>query len=448
MIFSSLEFIFIFLPIFLMVYYLLPQKFRNLWIFIGSLIFYSYGSLDTPQYIIYFLITILLDFSLGQLIYDLPRFRKGFLMIALSFNLLPLAFFKITIDRIIFPIGISFFTFQNLSYVLDVYFKTCNPERSLINYGAYISMFPQLIAGPIVTYTQISKQLQDRTHSLSLFIDGTEYFILGLGAKVLIANRIGSLWNDILMIGFESISTPLAWMGIIAYSLQLYFDFWGYSLMAKGMGKMLGFEFPKNFNHPYVSVTFSEFFRRWHMTLGSWFREYLYIPLGGNRNGNWNTAKNLIFVWLFTSLWHGINWNFLIWGMTICLFVLMEKFIYGNFLNKHRILGHIYVLSIIPLLWLIFSVTDLSALGIYFTRLFPWIPQPERIIFAKDYLKYMKQYDTFFFFGILLCFPAWEKLWKKMSLSLLKGILLLIIFGLSIYCIYRGMNDPFLYFRF
>ncbi|MGN0334585.1 MAG: MBOAT family O-acyltransferase [Lachnospiraceae bacterium] len=448
MVFSSLEFIFIFLPIFLLVYRCLPNQYRNFWIAIGSFIFYSYGSIETPEYIFYFFLSILMNYALGQLISDNYRRRTPLLVLGIIFNIVPLAFFKAAIEGVVFPIGISFFTFQNLSYILDVYMRKSRPERSFTNYAAYISMFPQLIAGPIVTYNYVSEQLHHRIHTRKKVIQGIETFVLGLGAKVLIANRIGSLWNDIAVIGFESISTPLAWMGVIAYSLQIYFDFWGYSLMAIGMGKLLGFEFPKNFDHPYASVTFSEFFRRWHQTLGSWFREYVYIPLGGNRRGNFRTALNLILVWLLTSLWHGIHWNFLLWGMSICILILLEKFVIGKFLNKHRLIGHLYVIALIPMMWLIFSVTDFQAFCTYLTRLFPFIRQPDRIIYAKDYVKYFADYRWFFLAGILLCFPYFEKLWKKALNGWIKSVLLLGVFGLSVYCIYMGMNDPFLYFRF
>ena len=296
MVFSSLEFIFKFLPIFLLIYYIVPFSKKNLVIFVGSLVFYGWGALDYPEYLIYFLLTILMNFVLGRAIEQFESGRKGLVTFAVFYNILPLFLFKVTINNIVLPVGISFFTFQNLSYVFDVYYKKVKAESSLVNYGAYISMFPQLIAGPIITYNEINKQLAERTISWEKAKRGIKYFLLGLGAKVLIANRIGTLWNDITKIGFESITTPLAWMGIIGYCLQLYYDFWGYSLMAMGMGSMLGFEYPVNFQAPYRSTSMSQFYRRWHVTLGNWFKEYIYIPLGGNRVSKPRMVLNLSFM--------------------------------------------------------------------------------------------------------------------------------------------------------
>ncbi len=448
MIFSSLEFIFLFLPVFLLVYKFLPDRFRNLWIIFGSLVFYTCGSYKNPEYILYFLTTILCNYALGQLIFDNPKWRTPLTVLGVLCSLLPLAFFKLAAGRVAFPLGISFFTFQNLSYLLDVYHHRCQPERSFLHYAAYISMFPQLLSGPIVSFRSIRTQLHLRLLSRQKVLQGLELFVLGLGSKVLIANRLGGLWRGVSMIGYESISTPLAWMGILAYSLQLYFDFSGYSMMAAGLGKMLGFEFPRNFMHPYASVSFSDFFRRWHMTLGSWFRDYVYIPLGGNRRGTFLTIRNLLTVWLLTSLWHGIRWNYLCWGMSVGILIVLERFCYGKLLKKHRTLGHLYILSLTPMMWLVFALPDLSDFTVYLTRLFPVLPQPERMVFAGDWIAYLSDYAPFLLAGILLCFPAAESLWKKFPYIRIKALMLIVIFCLCIYSIYMGMNDPFLYFQF
>ncbi|MDE6102700.1 MAG: MBOAT family protein, partial [Ruminococcus sp.] len=320
MVFSSLEFLFIFLPAFMLLYGCTPPAYRNAVIFAGSVICYGMG-VKSPGYIVLFLLTLLLNFIIGQFIKDFPKYKKIWLITGIVFNFWWLLFFKYTgfafeninalfrselpVKDIVLPIGISFYTFQNVSYIIDVYRGTTTAENNIVNYGAYISMFPQLIAGPIVTYQTVAAQLKKRKHTILKVEDGLKTFTIGLGYKVLIANQLSGLWNDISMIGYESISTPLAWLGVFAYSFQLYFDFWGYSLMAIGLGKLMGFELPVNFDYPYLSLTMTEFWRRWHITLGTWFREYIYIPLDGNRKGKTRQIINTLAVWLFTGLWHG-----------------------------------------------------------------------------------------------------------------------------------------------
>ncbi len=448
MVFSSLEFIFIFLPIFLLIYYIVPFQWKNLILFVGSAIFYAWGSLEYPEYWLFFLFAIIMNYLVGQAIHAFPQIKKGLVIFAVAYNILPLALFKITINNIVLPVGISFFTFQNLSYVFDVYYGKEKPERSFINYAAYISMFPQLIAGPIVTYNEVKKQLIHRKFTVRKIQLGLKYFLFGLGFKVLIANRIGGLWSDISGIGYESITTPLAWMGIIAYSLQLFYDFWGYSLMAIGMGLMLGFRFPKNFDAPYRSVSMSEFYRRWHMTLGNWFKEYVYIPLGGNRVSLLRNVFNLFVVWLLTSLWHGVEWNFLVWGLSIFCLVMIEKFGLGKWLEKHRIAGHIYVLAFVPFMWLTFVMTDFASYKIYLMKLLPFFGSAGEAIWATDYLKYLGIYWPFFLAGFLFLTEKSEKIAKKFGKHIGMRIFLLVVFALSVYCMYKGMNDPFLYFRF
>ena len=318
----------------------------------------------------------------------------------------------------------------------------------MLNYAVYISMFPQLIAGPIVTYDEISDRLYKRKITAQTVLHGVGVFIFGLGLKVLLANPLGKLWSQAQSIGFESLSTPLAWMSVIAFSLQLYFDFFGYSLMAEGLGEMLGFTLPKNFKHPYVSVTMTEFWRRWHITLGSWFRDYVYIPLGGNRKGSLRTTVNLLIVWLLTGLWHGAGYNYLLWGSVLFLIILSEKLWIGRWLNKHRLFGRIYMLLLIPLTWSIFAVNDITQLGVLFTRLLPFFGKGVWSVFRYDYLKYLGQYYLFFIAGIFLSATLPYKLLRKVKSKVLLSALLLIILGGSLYCMYRGLDDPFLYFRF
>ncbi|MGN0305087.1 MAG: MBOAT family O-acyltransferase, partial [Lachnospiraceae bacterium] len=296
---------------------------------------------------------------------------------------------QLKLTNLVLPIGISFYTFQISAYLIDVYRKKVKAETSLLNLGTYLCMFPQLIAGPIVTYSQVQKQLTRRKVSFSNVEEGMREFTLGLASKVLLANRVGGLWNQIVTIGFESISTPLAWLGVVAYSFQIYFDFYGYSLMAKGLGRIMGFSFPDNFRQPYLSKTMTEFWRRWHITLGSWFREYVYIPLGGNRK---HTYWNLLIVWLLTGLWHGASWNFLLWGM-ICFFLIaLEKAGMEKVMERFPLLGHGYMLLVIPLFWLVFAVTDLGQMGLYFTRLFPFLGDKSQAVFAGDFMKYIQIY--------------------------------------------------------
>ena len=309
-------------------------------------------------------------------------------------------------------------------------------------------MFEQLIAGPIVTYGQVQCDLHKRNIWLQDILKGIGIFVFGLGLKVLLANPLGKLWSQTLAIGFESVSTPLAWMGVVAYSFQLYFDFFGYSLMAIGMGKMLGFELPINFNHPYTSLTMTEFWRRWHITLGSWFREYVYIPLGGSRRSVPRIILNLLIVWLLTGIWHGAGYNFMLWGFMLFCILVIEKFFIGKYLNAHPFIGHIYMILLIPLSWAVFAVTDFSQLGVLFTRLFPFFGQGVWSVFRYDYLKYLGQYYPFLIIAVLFSTKLPYKLLKKIKSKIVIAVLLSAILAGSIYCMYRGLDDPFLYFRF
>ena len=464
MVFSSLEFIFIFLPIFFGCYFLTPDRYKNITLLIGSLSFYIVGTIKNPGHFILLLLSILADFSTGLAIERFPKRKKLFLAFGIVYHLLCLSAFKYSgfvfgeISRLVpdfeldsqlaLPIGISFYTFQGISYIIDVYKGTVKAEKSLLDFAVYISMFEQLIAGPIVTYSQIQKKLHKRRIKKSAVLKGIGIFIFGLGLKVLLANPIGKLWTQTCSIGFESISTPLAWMAIIAYSLQIYFDFFGYSLMAIGLGKMLGFHLPRNFNHPYISLTMTEFWRRWHMTLGSWFREYVYIPLGGNRNGALATTRNLLVVWLLTGIWHGAGYNFILWGFVLFFIILIEKLFLGKFLNKHPIAGHIYMILLIPLTWAIFAVDDINQLGIFFSRLFPFFGQGAFTEFRFDFLKYLKQYYPFFIAGILLSTRLPYRLLSRIKKPYIKLLIVAVILTASVYCMYRGFDDPFLYFRF
>ena len=464
MVFSSLQFVLIFMPIFFTVYYLTPGKYRNAVLLAGSLAFYLVGTINTPVHFILFVASIVADFLAGICMEKRQKYKKAILSCTIVFHLVCLCIFKYanfvlgelgkiydgfpSFNEIILPIGISFYTFQGISYIADVYRGKITADRNLLNFAVYISMFPQLIAGPIVTYDEISDRLYRRKITAKTVLRGVGVFIFGLGLKVLLANPLGKLWSQAQAIGFESLSTPLAWMSVIAFSLQLYFDFFGYSLMAVGLGEMLGFTLPENFKHPYVSVTMTEFWRRWHITLGRWFRDYVYIPLGGNRKGALRTTFNLMIVWLLTGLWHGAGYNFLLWGLILFLIILSEKLWTGKLLNKHKLFGHVYMVFLIPLTWTVFAVNDITQLGFLFTRLFPFFGKGAWSVFRYDYLKYLGQYYLFFIAGIFLSTTLPYKLLKKVKSKVLLTAFLLIILGGSLYCMYRGFDDPFLYFRF
>ena len=288
----------------------------------------------------------------------------------------------------------------------------------------------------------------ERTCNWEQFEDGLKYFVLGLGMKVLLADRLAILWNDLQMIGFQSISTPLAWLGAVGYSLQLYFDFWGYSLMAAGLLVMLGYEFIENFNHPYASRTISEFYRRWHVTLGSWFRDYVYFPMGGSRCSGKKLIMNLAVVWLLTGLWHGNGGNFLIWGAVLGLFIILEKRFYGKFLQKIPVLGNLYVLILIPLTWVVFAISNLKQLSIYFGRLFPFIGGPGLAVNSQDIFKYGQNYAPFLIAGMLLCIPAIMNFYEKHKKNPIIILLLAVIFWFSVYFIASSAGNPFMYLNF
>ena len=343
------------------------------------------------------------------------------------------------------PVGISFYTFQAVSYLADVYRGAVTFEKKPWHVGLYLTMFPQLISGPITRFGQIREKFSERVCTRKAFLRGMETFLIGLGFKVLLANRLGGLWKNIGGIGYESVSVPLAWMGIVAYSLQIYFDFYGYSLMAVGLGKMIGFSLPVNFRHPYLSCTMTEFWRRWHITLGSWFRDYVYIPLGGNSKGRSRMYLNMLIVWSLTGLWHGADWNFLIWGLFLFAVISVEKLGIGRYLNEKRWLGHLYMFLLIPLSWLIFAVNDLGQLGIYLGRL-AGIGGVN--VFAGDFVKYLQQYGVFLVIGLLFAAGLPEKIFFAIRRQGVRWVILLAVLAGSLYGIYMGMNDPFLYFQF
>lgn len=458
MIFSSILFIFRFLPIALILYYITPQKYKNLILTLLSLVFYSWGE---GKYFLIMIASIIIDYTAGRLIYRYKSEIKKktiVLCISLVFNLGLLFFFKyfnFFIDninnifnfaikgvKITLPLGISFYTFQTMSYSIDVYRGKVVPEKNIINFAAFVTLFPQLIAGPIVKYTDINKEISRRVITKDNVEVGIEKFILGLGRKVLIANNIGMLWTEVEGIGFENISTPLAWLGIISFGLQIYFDFSGYSLMAIGLGKMLGFNFPENFNYPYISRSISEFWRRWHITLGSWFKEYVYIPLGGNRKGKVRVTFNLFIVWALTGLWHGASYNFLLWGLFFFLLISIEKLGLINFLNKHRVFSHIYTIFLLLIGWTLFAITDFNGICEYLSKLFFYSN-------GEEWIYYLRNYGVSLIIAIIFSLPLVSMFYKKIeNFKWIKTIILMGIFIISVAYLVDATYNPFLYFRF
>ncbi len=450
MVFSSFDFLIKFLPAFLACYYIcfkFAPKLRNACIFVFSIVFYAYGAFEsgTPWYLALIMASVVFNYLIGR------NINKIKLIIGIIVDMGILFVFKYsdfmlgTNLGLMLPIGISFYTFQIVSYLIDSYKDPSLRENSLIVLGAYIMMFPQLIAGPIVRYSEVRDALKERHETLEQFIDGLKVFILGLGSKVVIANQVGVVWQDVHQFGYDGITTQLAWLGIIAYSLQIYFDFYGYSLMAIGLGRMIGFEFPKNFDAPYTSLSMTEFWRRWHMTLGTWFREYVYIPLGGNRKGPARTYINMFIVWMLTGIWHGAAVNFVLWGFLLFAVMAVEKAGLLKFLERYKVFGRIYMLLLIPLQWTVFAVEGLENIRDFLLCL---LGRTSEYAWPEDWLQYMNSTVWIMLLALILSTNLPQKLYSRYKNNAKMYLVLVIILGASVYCLYKGMNDPFLYFRF
>ena len=465
MVFSSILFLFLYLPVVLAVYYLVPTRFRNLWLFIVNLVFYGWGE---PVYILLMLITICLNYVSGLLI---DRYRsdqrraRAVLVVNTSLCLLLLFFFKyfdliaetlsllpgVTVPTLglSLPIGISFYTFQSMSYPIDVYRGDGRVQRNFIKFGTFVALFPQLIAGPIVRYKDIADQLDDRRESLDQFASGVQRFIVGLGKKVLIANNIGLLWDAYANAPASELTFVGAWLAAIAFSLQIYFDFSGYSDMAIGLGRMLGFEFLENFNYPYISASVTEFWRRWHISLGNWFRDYLYVPLGGNRRGLNRQILNILIVWACTGIWHGASWTFLFWGLYYAFFLLLEKTFLLRVLQKlPRFVGHVYTLLAAVSGWVIFQQTSVSQTVVFFRAMYGFGSAG----FVSDVdLYYLSGFAILLIIGIIASLPTGRSLFLRLP-ERLRGIaspiLILLVLVVSTAYLVDSTYNPFLYFRF
>lgn len=387
MVFSSFVFLLVFLPLVLLLYYICPRRVRNVLLLVASLIFYAWGE---PVYVLIMLFSTVFDYTNGRLIeyfrkQNRPGRAKAALIVDVCGNLAILGFFKyadfvigninnitgagISLLHIALPIGISFYTFQTMSYTIDVYRGQVEAQHNILDFATYVTLFPQLIAGPIVQYKTIAKELTVRKAGLTDFSEGAFRFSVGLAKKVLLANRIGAVWDTIS--GLNEMSVATAWLGAIAYSFQIYFDFSGYSDMAIGLGRMFGFHFLENFHFPYMSKTITEFWRRWHISLSSWFKEYVYIPLGGNRKGMARQIVNIMIVWMLTGLWHGANWNFVLWGVYYGILLMVEKLFLLKWLEQIPAwIGHLYSMFLVVIGWTIFAQTDMTQLGKYLKAMF------------------------------------------------------------------------------
>lgn len=455
MIFSSIEFLLYFLPIFLLLYALTPASLKNATLLAGSLVFYAQGDM---RHLALLAGSAAVNFFLCRFLLREPERGKAqtanriVLTAAVAGNLAVLVLFKYGWQKAGLPLGISFYTFQILAYWFDVYRGEVKKETSLLRFAVFIMMFPQLISGPILLYGEVREQLRKRRFDLTGLQEGLKVFTMGLASKVLLADRIGLLWQEVQVAGFESISTPLAWMGAVAYSLNIYFDFYGYSLMAIGLGKMLGFTLPENFKEPYMAGSVRHFYRRWHMTLGRFFCRYVYIPLGGSRKGELRTVCSLLAVWTLTALWHGSTANFLIWGLFLFVLIVIERQIQALGISKvfrHgplRAAPHLYLWTVIPLTWMCFAISDVSQLHLYLGRMFG-VTAGVRVN-PMDWKRTLETYWYLFALGFAACTQTVRKLfyrWKDRAAGMvfLAALLWLCVWRLQV----EGQN-PFLYFDF
>ena len=465
MVFSSLLFLFLYLPVVLAVYYLIPAKWRNVWLFVVNLVFYGWGE---PVYILLMLFSITLNYAAGLLVEryrdDRPRARRV-LTVSIVVNLALLGFFKyfdlfartlsllpgVSLPELglTLPIGISFYTFQTMSYPIDLYRGDAKVQRNYVRFGTFVALFPQLIAGPIVRYKDIADQLGFRAGGIEQFSSGVRRFVVGLGKKVLLANNIGMLWDVYAGKSAAELTVAGAWLGIIAFSMQIYFDFSGYSDMAIGLGRMLGFEFLENFDYPYISRSVTEFWRRWHISLGTWFRDYVYIPLGGNRRGLARQFFNIFIVWALTGFWHGANWNFLCWGIYYAIFLMLEKaFLLGKLKTLPAFIGHTYAVLVAVCGWVMFDLDSISHIGGYYKAMFGLAAGG---MGSAGDLYYLRNYAFVLLAGALACTPLGKTLYARLpqkAQDIAAPVLILVVLALSTAYLVDSTYNPFLYFRF
>ena len=462
MVFSSITFLYYFLPILILVYYVVPSKLRNLTILIFSLAFYFYGE---PKYVLLLVASFTLNYLFAKMIYK--NKSKTYLMIGVIINILILVYFKYTnflifnVNQIfklsinfldiVMPIGISFFTFQEVSYLIDVYKERVTPSSSLLNYATYVCLFPQLVAGPIVRYSQINEQLKSREHSFNNFSVGVTRFILGLSKKVILANLLGTMYDELSTI--TQYTVLLFWLKAIGYTLQLYLDFSAYSDMAIGLGHMFGFSFTENFNYPLIANSITDFWRRWHITLSSFFKDYVYIPLGGNRVSFVKWLRNIFVVWFLTGLWHGASWNYILWGLYFALLLLIEKKVLKKRLEKHRVLSHVYTLFFVIISFVIFKNESIVELKKHLIGMFNFANYK---LFDSTVLYYLKSYAILILVSVLASTPLLKNIAKNLSKRkvlknfsiILEPALIIILLVISTSSLISSTYNPFFYFRF
>ena len=460
--FSDLNFIFRFLPVFIIAFYLTPSRFRTWTLLLGSIVFYAVGDLRMLPAL---LGAVFVNFLFARA--QAGEKSKSLFIFILLIDAGMLTEFKILgqyVDNRLLPVGISFYIFKMISYQVDVYRDRIRNNAAFKDVAAYFCMFPQLVSGPIMRFQDYDRnrmidgsedkagQALGRKNLNGILLaieDGLLYFVAGLAMKVLLADHLAMLWKEIGTIGYESISTPLAWLGAVTYSLELYFDFWGYSLMAAGVGIMLGFPFVLNFDHPYGSGSVAEFYRRWHVTLGTWFRDYIYIPLGGSRKGGGRTFLNLLVVWLVTGFWHGVSLNFILWGLVLFLIIALEKFLVFKYLPKWlaKVIGRFNVLILIPLTWVIFAIPDSFMLRDYFERLFPLFGQGIAVNDA-DFIKKLSVYWPVLVPGLILLIPGVFRFWENNRRRIVFTVAWFFLFWACVFSLSNAAGNPFMYFRF
>ena len=462
MLFSSVTFLYYFLPIVLVLYYVVPKKLKNFVLFLASLVFYAWGE---PKYVFLMLLSVIIGYVAGILMEKLPK--KPVMIISVALCLAFLIYFKYTnflinninmliktelpVLNVIMPIGISFYTFQIISYILDVYYGKVGRQKNVLHLATYIAMFPQLIAGPIVRYSDVNAELENRSITSEKIANGIKRFVIGLSKKVLIANQLGELCQ--IFVDSSDKSVAFYWLYAIAAALHIYFDFSGYSDMAIGLGKLLGFTFMENFNYPFMSKSITEFWRRWHMSLGTWFRDYVYIPLGGNRHGAKRQIFNIMVVWFLTGFWHGAQWNFILWGAYFAVLLVVEKLWIYKILDKSKILGRIYALFLIVISFVIFNVNTLGNIGEYLKNMF-FLGGNEMV--NAEYAYYLKSYSWILVIALIGATNLPKKLYEicrknRITDSCLVVAEPLIVVGLLLLCtayLVDGSFNPFLYFRF
>lgn len=447
MVFSSVEFILYFLPAFFLAYGITPAKYRNVTLLAGSLIFYALGE---PRFLALLVLSVLVNFllglHLGQGNRNLAR-KRLLIAVGIIGNTALLVAFKVGMREGGIPLGISYYTFQMLSYLIDIYRGENQRERSFVKFAAYVIMFPQLTAGPIVKYGEVRTELGLRKLKAEKLQDGLGTFVVGLSYKVLLADRIGLLWHEVQVTGIESISTPLAWVAAIAYSMKIYFDFYGYSLMAIGLGRMLGFELPENFRTPYMAHSVREFYRRWHITLSRWFCSYVYIPLGGNRKGELRTIFNLLVVWLLTSVWHGDTLNFLLWGGILAFCIILERQLHRLAFIRHcKVLPRLYLWTVIPITWMCFANTDFTQLCTYLGKMFGMNVGVSMV--STDWQSALWNYSYLFVISFICCTGVVQRVYDKWKHTIVGKLVLAVLLWISVGRLIVEGNNPFMYFRF